>query len=67
VRRIDVGDNQGANIAVTSGLKAGELVITEGVQKVRPGQVVTATPPQGVEPPDSIGSAGAETTEAAGQ
>jgi membrane fusion protein (multidrug efflux system) len=67
VRRIEVGDNQGANIAVTTGLKAGELVITEGVQKVRPGQVVTATPPQGMEPPDSIGSADAETTEAAGQ
>ncbi len=67
VRRVEVGDNQGANIAVTSGLKAGELVITEGVQKVRPGQVVTASPPQGVAPPDSIGSADAETTEAAGQ
>jgi hypothetical protein len=28
---------------VTSGLKEGELVITEGIQKVRPGQVVTAS------------------------
>jgi hypothetical protein len=28
---------------VTSGLKEGELVIVEGIQKVRPGQVVTAS------------------------
>ena len=33
----------GTRIAVTKGLKAGEKVITEGVQKVRPGQVVQAT------------------------
>jgi len=67
VRRVEVGDNQGADIAVTSGLKAGELVITEGVQKVRPGQVVSASPPQGIAPPDSVGSADAASTEAAGQ
>jgi SOS-response transcriptional repressor LexA len=28
---------------VTDGLKEGELVIVEGVQKVRPGQIVSAT------------------------
>jgi membrane fusion protein, multidrug efflux system len=67
VRRVEVGDNQGADIAVTSGLKAGELVITEGVQKVRPGQVVSASPPQGIEPPDSVGPADAASTEASGQ
>jgi membrane fusion protein (multidrug efflux system) len=54
VRRIEVGSDQGADIAVTSGLEAGDLVITGGVQKVRPGQVVTATPPQGIEPPRAI-------------
>jgi hypothetical protein len=30
-------------LIVIKGLKAGEKVITEGVQKVRPGQVVQAT------------------------
>jgi SOS-response transcriptional repressor LexA len=29
-------------VVVTDGLKEGELVIVEGVQKVRPGQIVTA-------------------------
>ena len=52
VRRVTVGAGQGAKIQVTSGLKAGELVITEGVQKVRPGQIVSATPAQAVAPPD---------------
>jgi membrane fusion protein, multidrug efflux system len=41
-RRITVGVEQGRNIVVTDGLKAGEQVIVEGIQKVRPGQVVTA-------------------------
>lgn len=43
VRRVDKGDPVGTNMAVTKGLDAGELVITEGIQKVRPGQVVQAT------------------------
>ena len=41
-RRVTVGVEQGRNVVVTDGLKAGELVIVEGIQKVRPGQVVTA-------------------------
>jgi membrane fusion protein (multidrug efflux system) len=45
VRRIATGAVKGAGIAVTEGLKAGELVIVEGIQKVRPGQVVSASPP----------------------
>jgi SOS-response transcriptional repressor LexA len=28
---------------VSEGLKEGELVIVEGIQKVRPGQIVTAS------------------------
>ncbi|CAN7698648.1 efflux RND transporter periplasmic adaptor subunit [Rhizobium sp. LjRoot254] len=40
VRRIEPGQVQGADLAVTKGLAAGEMVVTEGVQKVRPGQVV---------------------------
>ena len=42
-RRITTGTEQGRDIVVTQGLKDGELVIIEGVQKVRPGQVVSAT------------------------
>jgi len=42
-RRITTGVEQGRNVVVTEGLKEGELVIVEGVQKVRPGQIVTAT------------------------
>jgi hypothetical protein len=30
-------------VVVSNGLKEGELVIVEGIQKVRPGQVVAAT------------------------
>ena len=45
VRRIEKGDRQGANVAILDGLKEGELVITQGVQKVRPGQVVAPAPP----------------------
>src|SRR6516225_3638837 len=42
-RRITTGAEQGRDIVVTDGLKEGEQVIVEGIQKVRPGQVVTAT------------------------
>jgi membrane fusion protein, multidrug efflux system len=41
-RRITTGSEQGRFLTVESGLKEGELVIVEGLQKVRPGQVVTA-------------------------
>jgi membrane fusion protein (multidrug efflux system) len=43
VRRVEVDQGPGAQLIVIKGLKAGEKVITEGVQKVRPGQVVQAT------------------------
>jgi membrane fusion protein (multidrug efflux system) len=43
VRRITVGSEQGRNIVVRTGLKEGELVIVEGIQKVQPGQTVSAT------------------------
>jgi membrane fusion protein (multidrug efflux system) len=42
-RRVTTGVEQGRNVVVTNGLKEGELVVVEGIQKVRPGQVVTAT------------------------
>ena len=42
VRRVTTSVEMGRNVVVTDGLKEGELVITEGIQKVHPGQVVTA-------------------------
>jgi membrane fusion protein, multidrug efflux system len=43
LRRVTPGVEQGRDVVVTDGLKEGELVIVEGIQKVRPGQVVTAS------------------------
>lgn len=42
-RRITTGVEQGRDIVVTTGLKPGELVIVDGIQKVHPGQIVAAT------------------------
>jgi membrane fusion protein, multidrug efflux system len=42
-RRIVTGSEQGRDIVVAEGLKEGELVIVEGIQKVRPGQIVAAS------------------------
>jgi membrane fusion protein (multidrug efflux system) len=50
VRRVQTGEAVDTEIAIASGLKAGEKVIVDGIQKVRPGQVVSATdigPPPG--------------------
>lgn len=41
VRNIEVGDFDGNNWIVKSGLIAGDVVITEGVNKVKPGSLVT--------------------------
>src|SRR5690349_10658467 len=50
-RRIQTGPNQDADVVITSGLREGENVIVDGVQKVRPGVVVKETvlppPPAG--------------------
>jgi len=42
-RRITTGAEKDRDVIVTQGLKEGELIIVDGVQKVRPGQVVSAT------------------------
>lgn len=39
-RQLQTGPNQGTDVVILSGLKEGENVIVNGVQKVRPGQVV---------------------------
>ena len=43
-RRIQTGPNQDTDVVVTAGLREGENVIVDGIQKVRPGQVVQETP-----------------------
>ncbi len=44
VRRVKVGEETGANVAINSGLKPGEQVIVEGLQGVKPGAPVLASP-----------------------
>ena len=51
-QRVTLGRQIGQNYIVQSGLKGGERVITEGVQKVRPGQAVNAS----TAPPASTGA-----------
>ena len=67
VRRVQTGPIRGADIVVNGGLKEGELVIAAGVQKVRPGQVVSATPPQAVKPDGQMTQDAAPTEGAASQ
>jgi membrane fusion protein, multidrug efflux system len=42
-RRVQTGRNRDTDVVVTSGLHEGENVIVDGVQKVRPGQIVQET------------------------
>jgi membrane fusion protein, multidrug efflux system len=46
IRPIKIGPRYKGKVVVTEGLKEGDKVIVEGVQKVRPGMVVTAKPYQ---------------------
>ena len=55
VRPVQVGERIGGDWLIERGLAAGEQVVVEGVQKVRPGMTVTAkpyapTPPAGAAP-----------------
>ena len=43
VRRLKTGPNIGTDVVVLSGLKEGDRVIVDGIQKVRPGQTVQET------------------------
>jgi len=40
VRRIELGEFAGMNVNVAKGLNTGETIVTEGIQRVRPGQAV---------------------------
>jgi membrane fusion protein (multidrug efflux system) len=42
-KRVTTGEAVGTDIAIASGLEVGDAVIVDGVQKVRPGQVVAPT------------------------
>ncbi len=44
LRRVQTGPNLDTDVVITSGLREGDNVIVDGIQKVRPGQVVTETP-----------------------
>jgi len=44
IRPVKVGDTSGSEWVISEGLKAGERVVAEGVQKVRPGMVVSPKP-----------------------
>jgi len=44
VRRITLGQPNGPNAIVTAGLKEGETVVSDGLQRVRPGQPVNPAP-----------------------
>jgi membrane fusion protein (multidrug efflux system) len=65
VRRIQLGQSTPSTAVVTSGLEAGEMVISEGLQRVRPGQPVSAGP---ATPPPAVPSrdAASPTTSPAG-
>jgi len=59
-RPIQLGQSTPTTAVVTNGLKEGELVISEGVQRVRPDQPVSpgpATPPPAIPPEAARGSA----------
>jgi membrane fusion protein (multidrug efflux system) len=46
IRSIKIGPRFKRQVVVTEGLKEGEKVIVEGIQKVRPGMILTAKPYQ---------------------
>jgi membrane fusion protein (multidrug efflux system) len=43
IRRVEIGGPRGTNMILRKGVNAGESVVTEGIQRIRPGQVVNPT------------------------
>jgi membrane fusion protein (multidrug efflux system) len=44
IRRVQLGQSTPSTAVVTTGLADGELVISEGLQRVRPGEAVSPSP-----------------------
>jgi membrane fusion protein (multidrug efflux system) len=68
-RRIQLGQSTPSTAVVSNGLKEGELVISEGLQRVRAGQTVSpspATPPPAISPAAEQGTSGGAGNSAAG-
>ncbi|HEX3524649.1 MAG TPA: efflux RND transporter periplasmic adaptor subunit [Stellaceae bacterium] len=60
-RQIQLGQSTPSTAVVSNGLKEGELVISEGLQRVRPGEVVSPSP---ASPPPAIAPQTAQDSEA---
>ena len=61
IRRIQQGQSTPTVAVITSGLQQGELVVSEGVQRVRPGEAVSpgpATPPPSLSRPGQGAASG---------
>ena len=58
-RRIQLGQSTPSTAVVNSGLREGELVISEGLQRARPGEVVSPGP---ASPPPQVAPRGASTS-----
>jgi membrane fusion protein (multidrug efflux system) len=68
-RPIQLGQSTPSTAVVSNGLKEGELVISEGLQRVRPGEVVSpgpASPPPAISPAAEQGTSGGTDSSAAG-
>ena len=50
MRPIDLQGTEGDDTAVKRGLQAGELVVTDGLEKLRPGSKVSLSKPEGATP-----------------
>ena len=59
-RRIQLGQSTPSTAVVTNGLKEGELVISQGIQRARPGEPVSPSP---ASPPPSTSPEGAPASE----
>jgi membrane fusion protein, multidrug efflux system len=60
VRRVALGQSTPSTAVVTNGINEGELVISEGLQRVRPGEAVSAgpaSPPPAIPPAVALGGA----------
>jgi membrane fusion protein (multidrug efflux system) len=68
VRRVQLGQSTPSMAVVTNGISEGELVISEGLQRVRPGEAVSAgpaSPPPAISP--TAGQAGSGDTKPPGE